>query len=38
MAPRGNSLDYTTDRHEITVLLPNQFDEILSSDSCIELL
>ena len=31
MAPRGNSFDYTTKRHEITVLLPNPFDEILSS-------
>ena len=32
-APRGNSLDYTTNRHEITVLLPNTSNEILSSVS-----
>ena len=35
---RGVMADYTTNRHEITVLLPNQFDVILSSDSCMELL
>ena len=28
---RGVCFDYTTNRHEITVLLPNPFDEILSS-------
>ena len=27
---RGVIVDYTTNRHEITVLLPNPFDEILS--------
>ena len=34
----GVKFDYTTNRHEITVLLPNLFDEILSSVSCMELL
>ena len=28
---RGLIVDYTTNRHEITVLLPNPFDAILSS-------
>ena len=29
----GIIVDYTTNRHEISVLLPNHFDEILSSVS-----